>query len=111
MWFFNRKRPGIKNKNLEKYDAVKKLLWIKCANCGKLVYYKDYKDNLRICPECGHVFGLTPSQRFELLFDNNKYERFDLPDVSDDPLEFVDLVPYTKRLSEARKETGYQDAI
>ncbi len=111
MWLLKKKKPGIKNKNLERYDSVRRLMWLKCAHCGKLVYYKDYKDNLRVCPECNHLFGMTPKQRFDLLFDSVDYEKINLPHVSDDPLGFVDLKPYTTRLAEARKETGYDDAI
>ena len=69
-------------------------MWIKCESCGRLVYYKDYKDNLYICPRCGRAFIMTPKQRFDLLFDNNEWTRLDLPTVSDDPLEFVDRMPY-----------------
>lgn len=102
---------GIKNKNRERYERVRKLMWIKCESCGRLVYYKDYKDNTYICPRCGKAFIMTPKQRFDLLFDNNNWEKIALPSVSDDPLNFTDRIPYKERLSEARADTGYQDAI
>ena len=34
---------GIKNHNRDKYERVRRLMWIKCEACGRLVYYKDYK--------------------------------------------------------------------
>lgn len=105
------KKSGIKNRNRERYDRVRRLMWIKCESCGKLVYYKDYKDNHYICPNCKRAFIMTPKQRFDLLFDNNEWVRFALPTVSDDPLHFVDRMPYTERLAEARAETGYNDAV
>ncbi len=105
------KKSGITNRNRERYDRVRKLMWIKCEACDKLVYYKDYKDNLYICPRCGRAFIMTPKQRFNLLFDNTAWEKLDLPTVADDPLNFVDRVPYAERLAEARNDTGYNDAI
>lgn len=105
------KKSGIKNRNRDRYDRVRRLMWIKCESCGRLVYYKDYKDNHYICPRCNRAFIMTPKQRFDLLFDNNTWERITLPTVSDDPLNFVDRVAYKDRLAEARADTGYSDAI
>ena len=105
------KITGIKNCNRERYERIRRLMWIKCQSCGKLVYYKDYKDNHYICPRCGKAFIMTPKQRFDLLFDNNDWEKISLPIVSDDPLNFEDRVSYKERLEEARSETGFHDAI
>jgi len=105
------RKSGIKNKDRARYDKIRRLMWIKCESCGRLVYYKDYKDNLYICPRCGRAFIMTPKQRFDLLFDNNEWTRLDLPTVSDDPLEFVDRMPYKARLAEARSDSGNHDAV
>ena len=105
------KSSGIKNKNREKYDRVRRLMWIKCESCGKLVYYKDYKDNHYICPRCGRAFIMNPKQRFDLLFDDRNWEKFKLPTLPDDPLGFADRMPYTERLTEARTDTGFNDAV
>ncbi len=105
------KKSGIKNRNRERYERVRRLMWIKCESCGKLVYYKDYKDNKYICPSCGRAFIMNPKQRFDLLFDDNSWERLSPPNVSDDPLQFTDRVAYQDRLDEARSETGCYDAV
>ena len=105
------KKSGIKNRNRERYDRVRRLMWIKCESCDRLVYYKDYKDNLYICPRCGRAFIMSPKQRFDLLFDDKNWERLTPPTVSDDPLQFVDRVAYADRLAEMRSETGVYDAI
>lgn len=105
------KKSGIKNNNRDKYEKIKRLMWIKCQNCGKLVYYKDYKDNDYICPKCDHAFIMTPKQRFDLLFDSNKWEKMTFQKISDDPLAFIDKISYKERLKEARTDTGYDDAI
>lgn len=105
------KKSGIKNKDRQKYDRVRKLMWIKCESCDKLVYYKDYKDNHYICPRCGRAFIMNPKQRFDLLFDDRTWEKIPLPTMPDDPLDFCDRMPYTERLNEARTDTGYNDAV
>ena len=105
------KKSGIKNHNRERYERVRRLMWIKCSACGRLVYYKDYKDNHYICPNCNRAFIMNPKQRFDLLFDNNQWEKIALPTVADDPLNFVDRVSYKDRLAEARDETGCADAV
>ena len=105
------KKTGIKNANRDRYERVRRLMWIKCESCGRLVFYKDYKDNLYICPRCNHAFMMNPKQRFDLLFDNNNWTRLELPTVSDDPLQFVDRMPYAERLVEAREDTGANDAV
>ncbi len=105
------KKSGIKNRNRERYERVRRLMWIKCESCGNLVYYKDYKDNKYICPRCGRAFIMSPKQRFDLLFDDNSWERLTPPNVSDDPLNFSDRVSYQDRLTAARSETGAYDAV
>jgi len=106
-----KKSPGIKTHRRDRYDSVKRLMWIKCESCGKLVYYKDYTDNLRVCPRCNHAFAMTPKQRFDLLLDDKKWTEIKMPAVTDDPLEFCDRRPYKERLAEARAETGRYDAV
>ena len=81
------KKSGIKNHNRERYERVRRLMWIKCDSCGRLVYYKDYKENKYIWPRCGRAFIMSPKQRFDLLFDDNSWERLTPPSVSDDPLQ------------------------
>ena len=41
---------GIKNRNRDRYERVRRLMWIKCEACGRLVFYKDYKNNQYVCP-------------------------------------------------------------
>ncbi|MCL2737712.1 MAG: acetyl-CoA carboxylase, carboxyltransferase subunit beta, partial [Alphaproteobacteria bacterium] len=111
MSIFRKSASGIKNKVRERYHSIKKLMWIKCNKCTRMVYFKDYKDNLYICPKCSHIFPMTPGQRFNLLFDNRDWVAIDLPKVSDDPLCFTDRESYAERLVEARDETGAFDAV
>lgn len=102
---------GIKNHNRDRYERVRRLMWIKCEACGRLVFYKDYKNNHYVCPRCNRAFIMNPKQRFDLLFDNVDWQKFDFTMPTDDPLNFTDRVSYKERLVEAREDSGTKDAI
>jgi len=102
---------GIKNHNRDRYERVRRLMWIKCEACGRLVFYKDYKNNHYVCPRCNRAFIMNPKQRFDLLFDNVDWQKFDFTMPTDDPLNFTDRVSYKERLAEAREDSGTKDAI
>ena len=102
---------GIKTQDRNRYDRVPRLMWMKCESCGKLIYYRDYKDNHYVCPRCGHVFIMSPKQRLNLLFDAPDWQKLNLVTCTDDPLEFVDRESYKDRLAEARNDTGENDAV
>jgi acetyl-CoA carboxylase carboxyl transferase subunit beta len=85
-------------------------LWIKCDSCGKILWKADLDANMQVCPHCGRHFRIDARSRMEMLLEPG-YELVDLELRSTDPLEFTDLKKYTRRLEEARKKTGLNDAI
>lgn len=88
-------------------------IFVKCDNedCGATIYRKDLKENLNVCPTCGHHFRLTARERLQMLFDEGKFEERDAEIAPNDPLEFVDNSPYKDRLKKAQKATGMLDAL
>ncbi|MCL1786329.1 MAG: acetyl-CoA carboxylase carboxyltransferase subunit alpha [Alphaproteobacteria bacterium] len=111
MSIFKKSATGIKNKVRERYESIKRLMWIKCEKCGRMVYFKDYKENLYTCPRCHYMYPVKPSHRFKMLFGARNWTPFELPRVSDDPLAFTDRKPYADRLDDARDECGMHDAL
>ncbi len=85
-------------------------LWTKCGSCGTAIFKKDLDDNLQVCPKCGQHFRFAARDRVANLLDPG-YELVDLELRSTDPLKFTDLKPYKRRLEEAQKKTGLNDAI
>jgi acetyl-CoA carboxylase carboxyl transferase subunit beta len=85
-------------------------LWIKCGSCSQPLFKKDLEANLQVCPKCGHHFRFDARGRIDSLLEPG-YALVDLELKSTDPLEFTDLKPYKKRLAEAQKKTGLNDAI
>ena len=95
-------------------DATKTVrtegLWTKCGSCGQAIFKKDLEDNLQVCPKCGYHFRFDARSRIANLLEPG-YELVDLELRSTDPLQFTDLKPYKRRLAEAQKKTGLNDAI
>jgi acetyl-CoA carboxylase carboxyl transferase subunit beta len=85
-------------------------LWVKCESCRAIVFRKDLEENLFVCPKCQFHFRVNAKRRLELLFDG-KWTEHDAGMVSTDPLKFVDTKPYAKRIKEAQKKLGVNDAV
>ncbi len=85
-------------------------LWTKCPQCRKALWKADLDANMQVCTNCGYHFNFSARERIESLLDPG-YELVDMELRSTDPLEFTDLKPYKKRLAEAQKKTGLNDAI
>jgi acetyl-CoA carboxylase carboxyl transferase subunit beta len=85
-------------------------LWTKCDRCGKVLFKADLDNNLQVCMNCGRHFKFDARARIENLLEPG-YELVDLELRSTDPLTFADLKPYKRRLEQAQKSTGLNDAI
>ncbi len=85
-------------------------LWMKCESCRAIVFRKDLEENLLVCPKCQFHFRMNSKQRLAMLLDGNWTEH-DAGMVSTDPLKFVDTKPYAKRIKDAQKKLGMNDAI
>jgi len=85
-------------------------LWVRCDRCREIIFKAELEANLQVCPRCGKHFRIGARARIENLLEPG-YELVDLELRSTDPLEFTDLKPYKRRLAEAQKKTGLNDAI
>ena len=82
--------------------------WIKCEACKEILYKDSLRDNLHICPNCGHYFRMHIGRRLELMIDEGTYTRFDLSLDTTNPLELED---YPKKLKSLREKTGLEEAV
>jgi acetyl-CoA carboxylase carboxyl transferase subunit beta len=83
----------------------------KCPSCGEILYRARLEQNLFVCPECAHHFRIGAEDYIQLLIDEGEYEERFGELRSADPLKFVDLKPYTKRLESAERSAGTGDAV
>ncbi|MEN2983353.1 MAG: acetyl-CoA carboxylase, carboxyltransferase subunit beta [Thermus sp.] len=100
---FRRKRPSGENRDVPE-------LWTKCEACGAGIYKKEFRENLYVCPKCGHHHRISAQERVEMLADPGTFQ--EITRLSPlDPLGFVDTKPYSERLRAYQQETGRRDAI
>jgi len=85
-------------------------LWARCPSCKQIVFKADIAANLQVCPRCGYHYRIDARARIDDLLEPG-YQLVDLELRSTDPLKFTDLKPYSRRLLEAQKKTGLNDAI
>lgn len=108
-WLTNFVRPKIQQ--LVRPRDVPDNLWVKCPSCEQMVFHRELEKSLQVCTHCGHHMRIGVKKRLELLFDEGKYKRVELPRVVEDPLRFKDLKSYSSRIRDARSKTGEHDAI
>ena len=82
--------------------------WVKCEKCKEIIYKDTLRENLNICPNCGHYFRMHINRRLELITDEGTYKRFDLNIETTNPLE---LEEYTRKLKALREKTGISEAV
>jgi acetyl-CoA carboxylase carboxyl transferase subunit beta len=85
-------------------------LWHKCPGCSQMVFIKDYRENLSVCPLCQHHGRIGPADRFAQLFDAG-WQQLATPKAPEDPLKFRDSKKYADRIKAARADTGDYDAL
>jgi acetyl-CoA carboxylase carboxyl transferase subunit beta len=76
-----------------------------------MIYTKELEDNAMVCGYCSYHFLLSHENRFESIFDNEKYEMIENVKIKDDPIKYKDTKKYSDRLKEARQKTGKSEAI
>ncbi|MBE37451.1 MAG: acetyl-CoA carboxylase carboxyl transferase subunit beta [Flavobacteriales bacterium] len=110
MGWFKRKSQGIFTDSKSKKD-VPEGLWYKCPNCKHLVPKEEHEKNDSVCAHCDYHTRISSLQYFSILFDNNKYVEVNKELQSLDPLSFQDTKKYSDRLSKAKLETSFNEAI
>lgn len=86
-------------------------LWTKCPKCEQIIYNKELKNNLKICPKCSYYFRMSAAERIELLLEPKSLKEKNANLTADDPLNFIDTIPYKDRLKENVKKTGLKEAV
>ena len=86
-------------------------LWMKCEDCGEILYFKELERNLQVCPKCNHHFRIDAPRYVDILLDPGSFKEFGAGVTSRDPLVFKDSKKYTDRVREAREKTGLGEAV
>lgn len=108
-WISNYVRPKINS--LFSRREVPENLWTKCPECGTMLFHRELKDNLYVCPNCDHHMGISPRERFASVFDGGIFTEVSVPEPIADPLHFRDQKRYPDRMKAAQKATGEAEAM
>jgi acetyl-CoA carboxylase carboxyl transferase subunit beta len=92
-------------------EGIPEGLWLRCPECGDMLFKKVVEEALHVCPGCQHHFRISARTRIEQLVDAGSFEeRFE--DVEPvDPIKFVDKKAYKDRLKDEQRKTGNKDAV
>jgi acetyl-CoA carboxylase carboxyl transferase subunit beta len=85
-------------------------LWMKCPDCGAMIFKKEVEDRKKVCTQCEYHFTISPRERIELMIDPDSWTELWPELQSVDALKFEGDVSYKKKLASAQKETGQKDA-
>jgi acetyl-CoA carboxylase carboxyl transferase subunit beta len=111
MAWFTRQKSGVEEAPAEGEKQIRtEGLWLKCENCGQIIWKKALDENFNCCPKCDHHFRIDARARLDLLLDG-EYQEHDRRLVSTDPLHFVDQKTYRQRLAEMQAATDLSDAL
>ncbi len=86
-------------------------LWVKCDECGEIIYKKELEKKLYVCPKCDYHFRIGSQIYIQILFDKNTFKEFNQGMTSTDPLKFRDSIKYSDRYKAAVQKTGLNEAV
>ncbi|WP_298844552.1 acetyl-CoA carboxylase, carboxyltransferase subunit beta [Clostridium sp.] len=108
-----KKSKYIEVKNLENEYGEKKPnipsgMWVKCENCGKILYKKDLESSIMTCDNCRTHFRIGCRERIDYTIDKGTFKEYDEFMISDNPIDFKG---YTEKLQKFRDKTLLNEAV
>jgi acetyl-CoA carboxylase carboxyl transferase subunit beta len=86
-------------------------LWVKCEDCGELIFSKELLNNLKVCHKCDYHFPMTARERVASLADEGAFAETDADLSSVDFLKFTGVAAYAERLKTYQRKTNMNDAV
>ncbi len=86
-------------------------LWMKCPDCGNMIFKKAVEEKKMVCPDCAYHFSIAPQERVDLMLDPSTWTRHWANLAPVDALHFEGVTSYRKKIEAAQQETGEKDAI
>jgi acetyl-CoA carboxylase carboxyl transferase subunit beta len=86
-------------------------LWLKCTECGEIIYRQELARSFWVCGKCSFHFPIDAQSYIEILVDEGTFDERDTNILPTDPLEFRDSKRYRDRLKESAEKTGLSEAV
>ena len=103
-WFKRAKDDRKPSKKREMPDG----LWLKCENCGEILYKKEVERNLWVCGKCGFHFRIGSKQYASILLDSGF-----LAEMNGNlgTVDFLNFPEYKRKLKTSVERSGAAEAI
>src|SRR3954470_23762236 len=92
-------------------EGIPEGLWLRCPECGDMLFRKVVEEALHVCPNCQYHFRVGARTRINLLVDPGSFEERYADVEPADPLRFTDKKAYKDRLKSEQQKTGNPDAV
>ena len=92
-------------------EGIPEGLWMRCPECGDMLFRKVVEEALFVCPGCQYHFRVSARRRVEMLCDAGAFEERYTDVTPADPLNFVDKKSYADRLQAEQQKSGNADAV
>ena len=57
------KLVAVSARSKTKKRDIPKGMWVKCKDCGEMIFAKELAANLKVCPKCDLHFSMTAAER------------------------------------------------
>ncbi|MDD5438770.1 MAG: acetyl-CoA carboxylase, carboxyltransferase subunit beta [Candidatus Omnitrophica bacterium] len=104
------KKPLYTKVTLTKKKDIPSGLWVRCNDCGEMLYKKKLDESLKVCPKCNFHFTLTARERISLFFDEQSFTEMYADMESSDPLSFKGPKTYREKIISDQQATGLKEA-
>ena len=95
----------------EREGGIPEGLWLRCPECGDMLFRKVVAEAMHVCPNCQYHFRIGARTRIDLLVDPGSFEERYTGVEPSDPLRFTDKKAYKDRLKAEQQKTGNPDAV
>lgn len=103
-WFKRRKSIEKDSKKKDIPDGV----WLKCKSCGEILYKKQIKNNLMVCPNCNYHFRVSSLFYKEILLDEDSFTE---EDSQIEPVDALNFKDYRKKIKTTKNKTDVNEAV
>ncbi|MGE5611764.1 MAG: acetyl-CoA carboxylase, carboxyltransferase subunit beta [Bacillota bacterium] len=103
--------PGQEGMPVKKNEGIPEGLWMRCPDCGDMLFRKVVEESLHVCPDCQYHFRISARVRIEQLVDPGSFEEMFTDILPTDPLNFVDRKSYADRLRDEQAKSGNTDGV
>lgn len=86
-------------------------LWLKCTQCGEILYKRELERTFQVCSHCGFHFRISARDYIRLLADSDSFSPVFEDITPVDFLKFKAKKRYSDQLKDATKKSNSTEAI